>query len=162
MQTQMHQQLFSDSQRLGFAKKLIRGDGHFSNLFERVPREEYGLNQSNQTRYHLKLKPLLLGNDDSNWFINEKFTASMICNSSFHATTKTQPHTFLYSRHRVTERNIKKFCDKFSVILNNKQENTPSTENESGKTYEDYFVTCMEEVLPDIDKKDNLSGYPLA
>ena len=116
----MHKQLFSDSQGMGFAEQLIRGDGHFINLFDLVPREEHGMNRSNQTRYYLKLKILLLGNDDSDWHINDSFVANVICNGSFNATTKSQPCIFLCSRHRVTERNIKKLRAKFSLVLNNK------------------------------------------
>jgi len=50
---------------------------------------------------------------------------------------------------------------KFSSLLNNKQEYDPSTENESGKTYDDYFVSTLADTLPEINPNENLKGYPL-
>ena len=82
----MHEQLFSNSTRIGFAKQLIRGEGHFSNLFDRVSIESRGMNNSNGMRYRLRIKSMLVGGDKSkSWFISDVLTANKLCMSSIHS-----------------------------------------------------------------------------
>ena len=59
----MHELLFSTTTRMGFAEQLLKGEGHFINLHDKVPIESHGLNNSNGTRCKLRLKQMLLGED---------------------------------------------------------------------------------------------------
>ena len=45
--TKMYEQLFSNSTRMGYAEQLIRGEGHFAQLYEKVPVETHGINNNN-------------------------------------------------------------------------------------------------------------------
>ena len=62
-------ELFSNSTRMGFSEQLIRGEGHFANLFERVPVEEHGANSNNTNNASasckLKIKDVLVGDNAS-------------------------------------------------------------------------------------------------
>ena len=59
--SKMHEQLFSNSTRMGCAEQLAKGEGHFANLFDRVLVESHGLNNNhNATRCRLKVKPILI------------------------------------------------------------------------------------------------------
>ena len=40
----MREQLFSNIQRIGFAEKIMKGEGNFSELFDCAPIESHGIN----------------------------------------------------------------------------------------------------------------------
>ena len=158
-----HEQLFSNSTRMGFAEQLVRGEGHFAHLFERVPVESHGVTNNNNTTtttYKLKFKDFLIGDYATNWHIDNLFAASSTCHSSCNSSTKISPKTFMHKRFRVAERNIKKIGAKFSALINNKDKHTPETDNESGKTYEDYFIQALDDVK--LADQDNNKSHPLA
>ena len=160
-----YNELFSNVTRVGFSEQLIRGEGHFANLFERVPAEEHGENSNNtnsaSASCKLKIKDMLVGDNASIWFIEDLFTAKSLCYSACNSSTKISPKTFTHKRFKVTERNIKKIGAKFSLLIKNKDQHTPEVDNESGKTYEDYFIQALEdarEIMPD---QDNNKSCPL-
>ena len=53
----IHDQLFSNSARIGVAEQLIRGKGHFAHPYDKVPIETHSLNNNNDKNYlhHLHL-----------------------------------------------------------------------------------------------------------
>ena len=98
--------------------------------------------------------------DNKAWHVEDVFTSEILCNSSIGSTSKITPLNFMCNRHKLTERNCKKFCAKFSELLGGKLECSPS-DNESGKTCEDYFVSAINNTFSDVPDKDDCKGHPL-
>ena len=60
----MHQQLFITSTRKGVAEQIMKGKGHFRHLFDKVPVEIHGINNTaSHTTCKLRIKPFLIGDD---------------------------------------------------------------------------------------------------
>ena len=111
--TKMYEQLFSNSTRMGYAEQLIRGEGYFAQLYEKVPVETHRINNNNTNtrRYKLRLKPMLVGGDElKSWFISDILDANKLCMSSIHSSKKLAPRTFYYSCFKVVERNCRNSC----------------------------------------------------
>ena len=108
--TKIYNQLFSISTRIGFVEQLVRGEGHFMNLFNYIPNENHIINNSspNTIPYRLKIKQILLGNNMRPWYINELFTPTLLYYSSTCSSSKIAPKTFFYSSYKVTE--LKRIC----------------------------------------------------
>ena len=74
---------------MGYAEQLATGEGHFANLFDRVPAESHGLNNnSNTTQCRLKVKQILMGRDAKPWFTDEHFAASSLTMSTVGLSAK--------------------------------------------------------------------------
>ena len=87
------------------------------------------------------------------------FTKEIFCSNNLKCTQKIAPTIFYYAWYKCIEKNCKKFGVSFRLLLNDKTEYIPDTDNESGKTYNDYFITAIQNTV--IEAKDNLKGYPL-
>ena len=126
---------------------IMKGEVPFGYLFDHVPVESHGLNNTTSTVCKHKIKQPLMGRDSKTWHVEDNFTTEMLFKSSVSSTNKLAPNFF---QRRVTERNIKKMCAEFSLMIGGKQEHMPSTDNDSGTTCEDYFVMVMANVAPKI------------
>ena len=66
--SRMCEQLFSNSTRMGYAKQLMKGECHLTNLFNRMPVESHELNNnSNTIQCRLKVKQILVGRNAKPW-----------------------------------------------------------------------------------------------
>ena len=100
---------------------------------------------------------MLLGEDSETIYINDSLKANLSCKSNTMHTTKIVLRTFFYSRFKLSEKNYKKIGAKFSMLANNKNPHAPS-ENESGTSHCDYFVTAAKDTDPSIDGCLLMSG----
>ena len=86
--TKMHDELFSNSARVGHAEQLMKGEGPFGCMFDRVSVESHGLNTTTSTACKLKVKPMLMGGDSKTWCMEDNFTTEMLCKSSVGSSNK--------------------------------------------------------------------------
>ena len=90
--------------RVEFAEQLHKGLGHFSNLFEQIPVERHGLENSNIVRHRLRVKSILTGDENTSWHIDYKLTPDNICYSPVGKYTKVADKHLHYHRLKVAER----------------------------------------------------------
>ena len=110
----VHEQLFSTSTREGVAEQLMRGEGQFRHLFDRVPIETHGLNNaSSTTAYKYQIKPFLLGFETRIWCLEDFVTVNTSCDSTISSSNKITPRMFMHDHYKLTERNCKPFCAVF-------------------------------------------------
>ena len=116
----MHGMLTSDSARIGFSGQLVKGEGHYANLFDRVPVEIHAMNASGVQQHKLKLKSVLLNDDSKLFYINDVFTLDMIYNNSNRSKSKINSRVLHYIRFKVVEKNLKMLCATLSLVLDGK------------------------------------------
>ena len=99
-----------------------------------------------------------MGSDSNTWHMEDNFTTEMLCNSSVSSTNKLTPNFFSKAGIKSLNATLK-ICAEFSLMIGGKKEHTSSTDNASGTTCEDYFVTVMENVATkDDERRSGASG----
>ena len=156
----MYGKLFSISTQTCFAEQLARGKGHFRIFFEKIPITSHGLGQSisnEESQCRLRFKYFLASDEILPRLITDHFNIALLCDASLKSNAKITGKVFYYKRLKISERNIKKFSVKSSLLLRGKAKYSLD-DNESGTPCEDYFVTARDQVLEDITSRDNFKG----